>query len=198
MTSEGATVARTFLIADIRGYTSFTAERGDDAAADLARTFAQMTKETVEANEGYVIEFRGDEALCAFGSARQALRAALAMQQRFAAEQLPRGVGIGIDSGEAIPVDGGFRGTALNLAARLCAQAKPGQIIASEAAIHLAAHVDGIAYVEPRTLKLKGFDAPVRAVDVVDAADRRSKRPRTSSRPLSGRGRRQCQPDSRR
>src|SRR3954452_7074135 len=142
MTTEGAAGARTFLIADIRGYTAYTAERGDDAGADLAAQFAEIAREVVEALEGFVIELRGDEALCAFVSARQALRAALAMQERFKAE-LSRGVGIGIDSGEAIPVDNGFRGTALNLAARLCAQAKPGQIIASEAAIHLAAHVDG-------------------------------------------------------
>ena len=126
MTSEGAAVARTFLIADIRGYTAYTAEHGDDAAAaELANRFAELAREVVEAHEGFVIELRGDEALAAFVSARNALRAALAMQVRFKEAQLPRGVGIGIDSGEAIPVDGGFRGTALNLAARLCAQAKP-------------------------------------------------------------------------
>src|SRR5690242_18817653 len=133
MADDSAT-ARTFLIADIRGYTSYTAENGDDMAAALATQFANIARQVVEAYDGFVIELRGDEALCAFASARQALRAAIAMQQRFKAE-LRRGVGIGIDSGEAIPVGGGFRGTALNLAARLCAQAKPGQIVASEGAI---------------------------------------------------------------
>ena len=92
-------------------------------------------------------------------------------------------MGIGIDSGEAIPVEGGFRGTALNLAARLCAQAKPGQIIASEAVIHLAARVDGIAYIEPRTLRLKGYDDPVRAVDVVPVGDARVRRTAAPRRP---------------
>jgi YVTN family beta-propeller protein len=55
----------------------------------------------------------------------------------------------------------------LNLAARLCAQAGPGQILASEAVIHLAAKVEGIAYVDPRTFRLKGYAKPVRAVEVV-------------------------------
>ena len=83
MTAEGAAGARTFLIADIRGYTAYTAERGDDAAAALANRFAELCRDVVEAHEGFVIELRGDEALCAFVSARQALRAALALQQRF-------------------------------------------------------------------------------------------------------------------
>jgi len=161
---------RTFLIADIRGYTTYTVEHGDAAAADLAGRFADLVREVVEAREGFLIELRGDEALVAFVSARQALRAALELQAKFAAAELPRGVGIGLDSGEAIPVGDGYRGGALNLAARLCAQAKAGQIIASEGVIHLAARVDGIAYVEARTLRLKGYDAPVRAVDVVSAA----------------------------
>ena len=35
--------------------------------------------------------------------------------------------------------------------------------------IHLAAKVDGVAYVDPRTFKLKGYADPVRAVEVVPA-----------------------------
>ena len=51
----------------------------------------------------------------------------------------------------------------------MCAQAKAGEVLASEAVIHLAAKVDGLAYVDARTLKLKGYDRPVRAVDVVSS-----------------------------
>ena len=69
--------------------------------------------------------------------------------------------------GEAVPVGDGYRGSALNLAARLCAQAGPGEVIASEAVIHLAARLDGISYVEPRSFRLKGLAEPIRAVGVV-------------------------------
>ena len=61
----------TFLIADIRGYTRFTHERGDDAATRLAMLCAAVTKEVVTAHDGTVVELRGDEALVAFASARQ-------------------------------------------------------------------------------------------------------------------------------
>jgi class 3 adenylate cyclase len=63
-------------------------------------------------------------------SAREAIRAAVELQrslreQADEATTFPLGVGIGIDSGEAVPTEGGYRGGALNLASRLCAIAKP-------------------------------------------------------------------------
>ena len=164
---DHGTESRTFLIADVRGYTKYTAEYGDQAAGDLVARFAELVQEVVTAREGLLLELRGDEALVVFVSARQALRAAVELQDRFAAADLPRGVGIGLDAGEAVPVGDGYRGSALNLAARLCAQAGPGEIIASEAVIHLAARLDGISYVEPRSFRLKGLAEPIRAVGVV-------------------------------
>ena len=166
---------RTFLIADIRGYTTYTTEHGADAAAQLAGEFAAIVREVVTSHDGFLLELRGDEALAVFVLARRALRAALELQTRFAAE-LPRGVGIGLDAGEAIPVEGGYRGSALNLAARLCGQAGPGETLASEAVIHLAAKVDGIGYADPKTYRLKGMEEPIRAVHVV-SAELASKKP---------------------
>jgi class 3 adenylate cyclase len=95
---------RTFLIADVRGYTLFTQERGDEAAAKLAARFAQVAREGIEARGGTLIELRGDEALAVFASPRQALRAATDLQTRFADEtiadpSLPLPVGIGLDAG---------------------------------------------------------------------------------------------------
>ena len=176
---------RTFLIADIRGYTTYTREHGDEAGAALAARFAELVAEVVTARDGLLIELRGDEALVMFVSARKALRAAIDLQARFAQAELPRGVGIGLDAGEAIPVGDGYRGTALNLAARLCAEAGPGETLASETVIHLAAKLDGIAYVDARALKLKGYTDSVRVVVVMPSE--RSRGRRLASRHGSGR-----------
>jgi class 3 adenylate cyclase len=54
---------RTFLIADVRGYTRFTQEHGDEAAAELTGAFAKATRAVVAVCEGDVVELRGDEAL---------------------------------------------------------------------------------------------------------------------------------------
>jgi hypothetical protein len=104
--SAGAQI-RTFLIADVRGYTLFTQERGDEAAAKLAAKFADIAREGVEARGGTLLELRGDEALCVFASAREAIRTAVDLQRRFVEEtlddpELPLTVGIGLDAGEAV------------------------------------------------------------------------------------------------
>lgn len=162
---------RTFLIADIRGYTAFTRDHGDEAAAALATEFARLMRVGVADFSGQVLELRGDEALVAFPSTRQALRAAVDLQLNFARvseEQpdLPLAVGIGLDAGEAVPVEGGYRGAALNMAARLCSVAGPREILATEAVTHLAGTVTGLRYVPRRLKRLKGMTEPVRAVQV--------------------------------
>jgi class 3 adenylate cyclase/streptogramin lyase len=162
---------RAFLIADVRGYTLFTQERGDEAGAKLAAKFARVAREGVEARAGRVIELRGDEALCVFASPRQAIRAAVEMQERFVEETLsdpalPLGVGIGLDAGEAVPVEGGYRGGALNLAARLCGEAGPGEILASREIIHLARRVEEVSYTDRGELSFKGLADPVNVIEV--------------------------------
>jgi class 3 adenylate cyclase/ABC-type transport system substrate-binding protein len=173
--SDTATEIRTFLIADVRGYTLFTQERGDEAAGKLAKRFAEVAREGVEARGGSVLELRGDEALAVFGSARQAIRAAVELQGRFVDEtvadpSLPLRVGIGIDAGEAVPIEGGYRGRALNLAARLCGLAGPGEVLASREAVHLAGTVEGVRFIDRGPVHLKGLPDPVHAKRVVPEA----------------------------
>jgi branched-chain amino acid transport system substrate-binding protein len=170
--TESGVVVRTFLIADVRGYTRFTQAHGDEEAGKLAAKFAELAREAVTATGGEVLELRGDEALCVFPSARQALRAAVEVQRRFRARvdgqpAFPLGVGVGLAAGEAVPIEGGYRGGALNLAARLCSLAGPGQILASETVTSLAGAVDGLRFVERRAVRVKGIERPVRALEVL-------------------------------
>jgi non-specific serine/threonine protein kinase len=163
---------QTFLIADVRGYTRYSNEHGDEAAARLAVRFAELAREVVVAHSGQVLELRGDEALAAFASAHRALHAAAALQARFAAEtaahpELPLRAGIGLDAGKAVPVAGGYRGLALNLAARLCALAAPGEVLASDKVVHLARKVEEVVYQPRRSATLKGFTALIQVVQVL-------------------------------
>ncbi len=164
---EGQTSARTFLIADVRGYSRYTDQYGDEAAARLAAKFADLVGEGVEAHDGEVVEIRGDEALAVFTSARQAIRAAVDLQEQFDEEmafddELPLRVGIGIDSGEAVQLeDGSFRGAALNVASRLCARAHGGQTLVSEATSRLAGRLGGIEYSDRGRVRLKNIPDPV-------------------------------------
>lgn len=169
-------VVRTFLIADVRGYTSLTNEQGVPAAARLADRFAILCRAQAAQHGGEVIELRGDEALAVFASPRSALVAAVTLQGIFRAEMradptLPLRVGMGIDAGEVVPIQGGFRGKALNLAARLCSLAGPFEVFASEDVVAQAERVEGLAYVERGRVQLKGFPDPIRVVHVLPQED---------------------------
>ena len=157
---------RTFLFADVRGYTSYTREQGDEAGAALAQQFAAVVQRLAPEHSGTLQELRGDEGLVVFDSARRALRFALALQQAVMSDGLPRPVGIGLDAGEAVPVESGFRGGALNRAARLCALARPGEVLASDAVRELAGATAGVTFGFRRVERLKGFEKPVGVVEV--------------------------------
>ncbi len=153
-----------FLIADIRGYTSFTQQYGDEAAARLTVDFANLARTTLERWDGQLVEVRGDEVLGVFASARQALRAAQDLHARYeeaarAHGEWPVGIGIGVDVGEAVPVENGYRGAALNRAARLCSLAEPGEVLVSTGVVYVAPQVDGIAYTARGQEQLKGLGA---------------------------------------
>jgi WD40 repeat protein len=133
--------------------------------------FASIAHEKLEAGGGSGLQFRGDEVLAIFTSARRAIRSAIELQDAFVQASigdpsfaLP--VGIGLDAGEGVEVDDGYRGGALNLAARLCSIAAAGEILASESVIHLARHIDGVAQVDRGTARLKGLADPVRLTSV--------------------------------
>ena len=180
MEDEQSALVRTFLIADIRGYTRFTEQHGDEASAKLAARFSEIVRDGVQVRGGQLIEIRGDEALAVFDSARQAIRAAMDLQSQFAEEtdmvsNCPIRVGIGIDSGEAFKLeDGSFRGAALNIAARLCALAQGGEIIVSEGTSHLAGRVPGLRYLDRGRAHLKGIADPVRLIRVAPEGEQQS------------------------
>ena len=113
--------------------------------------------------------------MCVFGSARQAVRAAVELQMSFRRRTndesvFPLPIGIGLDAGEAVPIEGGYRGGALNTAARLCSLAAPGQIFATDTVASLARRVEGIRFVDRRPVWLKGLEKPVRLIEVVPEA----------------------------
>src|SRR5262245_33808793 len=125
---------RTFLFADMRGYTAYTQEFGDEAASALAGRFADVVRTAMPQFEGELLELLGDGALCVFRSARQAVRAAVSLQRAFrspgeGAEPFSLGVGMGLDCGEAVAAQGEYHGAALNRASRLCSTAKGGEIL---------------------------------------------------------------------
>jgi class 3 adenylate cyclase len=168
---------RAFLLSDIRGYSSFAAARGDEAAAALTGRFIAVAERVLGGFGGESLGNRGDEVLFAFESPRQAIRAAVAFEQALLEAtsedpSLPMPAGVGIDVGEAVVVPDGWRANAINVAARLCSIAKGGEILATREVTHLAQAIDGVRYLPVPPVRLKGIPGAVAAIRIVaDAGD---------------------------
>src|SRR4029077_12508968 len=99
-----------------------------------------------------------------FTSASEAVRCAVAMQQRF--ERRYRGaeqalhIRIGVGAGEATVKDGDYFGVPSIEAARLCAQAPADGILVSIAVKMLAGRCEGVEFASAGALELKGFPPP--------------------------------------
>jgi serine/threonine-protein kinase len=159
----GGAQLRTFLVARAGGLGSI--EPDEQGEAELVRSFASIARAVVDAHEGVVQEVRGREAVAVFASSRQAIRAAIEFDESARLVNELGGLSIGLDAGEAFPVEGAFRGPALELATLLCEQARPGTVLSSEAVVHLAGPLDGVVHTPPRLIKGKGFPQAVRAVE---------------------------------
>jgi adenylate cyclase len=107
--------------------------------------------------------------MTSFSSATRALESAIAMQRAFAAHnesaEEPILVRVGMNAGEPIAEDEDLFGTAVNLAARICGHAEPGQVLASDVVRQLVAGKDFL-FADRGEANLKGFDEPVRLYEV--------------------------------
>ncbi len=174
MASESGARVRAFLIADIRGFTRFTNDVGDEGASRLAIRFASRTRECIERRGAALIEVRGDEALVVFDSVREAIRAAVELQRAYVMPEAgvdPLPVGIGVDAGEAVMADDDFHGAALNLAARLSSLAAAGEVLVSQEAAHLAGRVEGVRLEDRGSVRLKNLPDPVRVLRAAPETD---------------------------
>jgi class 3 adenylate cyclase len=163
---SGDDAYRGFLFADLRGYTAFAERRGDRRAADLLDAYRSLVREAVAKHAGAEIKTEGDSFYVVFPTARRAVAAGLDIleaAERFNREH-PEGpirVGIGINAGETVQRGEGFVGSAVNLAARVCAQAAPGQILVTSAVRDAVGRGAGVRFAPRRTRRLKGIGQPI-------------------------------------
>jgi predicted ATPase/class 3 adenylate cyclase len=168
------TEERTFLIADVRNYTAFTQEQGDQAAARLTMKFAALAAASARQHQGRLLSQRGDEVVAVFASPRRALRMALALIAICAEEtsrdpSLPLHVGVGVAVGKVVRVGEDYRGAALNLASRLCSLAREGEALASQPVVRQARQMPGVTFIERGAAQLKGLQDGVAIYSVLPA-----------------------------
>lgn len=177
----------TVVFLDIRGFTTFADSYEPEEVMGVLREYHANMGELILKHEGTLERFTGDGMMIFFNDpvpvsnpSEHAIRMALEMQERFAGlavawhkHDYDIDLGIGIAKGFATlgaigfegRIDYGAIGSVTNLAARLCSEASPGQIIIAKKVL---ATVEDLVQVEPMgDLHLKGFHKPVPAFNVI-------------------------------
>lgn len=180
---QETTITRGFLFADLRGYTDFVERRGAVAAAVLLTQYRALAREAIAQFGGAEIKTEGDSFYVVFDSVSSAVRCGLAITTAArAAADAPIRVGIGIHAGETIEADGGYVGSPVNIAARICAQAGPGEVLVSETVRALTATVLPVQFKSRGRRDLKGIADPIELFAVKEASDATTAWPSSSRR----------------
>jgi adenylate cyclase len=164
--AAGATQAVTIGFTDLEGFTRFTAERGDDAAARLLRTHYRDVGPVVRQARGRIVKHLGDGLLLVFPTADGGVRAALDLID---IAPPPLRLRAGLHTGEVMMTREDVMGHAVNVAARVTEEASGGQVLASSEVCAAAGDLRGVEFGRVRRRRLKGIEGRVGICEVLRA-----------------------------
>jgi len=175
-TKGDAVIQRTslaILFCDVRQFSKFAEARDPEVVIELLNKVLSIEAEIVKKHGGDVDKFVGDALVAWFSGDDRCLRAVRAadtmiksLQSHFDGQPGTR-IGAGIHVGEVVvgPIGSSARkdytaiGSVVNMAARLCSSAQPGQVLISEA---VTEELNGDVVLKPLPpISLKGFSEPV-------------------------------------
>jgi class 3 adenylate cyclase len=165
-----AASSTTIVFTDIEKSVDITRRLGDAAAQDLLRVHNDVVRKQLQSSDGHEIKHTGDGIMASFAAATAAIQCAIEIQRQIARhnEEHPEsfiGLRIGINSGEPVTEADDLFGISVQLAARVCGQAQPGQILVSNVVRELAAG-HSFLFGDQGNVALRGFDEPVRLFEV--------------------------------
>ncbi len=161
-----STSTSTIIFTDIVGSTVIRGRVGETAADELFRGHERAMRDVVTAHNGTVVKTGGDGIMASFHSATDAMRAAVALQQRTVQDFPSLKVRVGIASGDVSWEEGDCFGMPVVTAARLQAVAAGGQIVASALVCLLAGERSGTTFTSLGRLELAGITDQVEAFEV--------------------------------
>lgn len=161
---------RSIMFTDIVGSTEMCSRHGDDAAILMLGVHDSIVRAALGEHKGREVKHTGDGIMAAFNSAASAVKSACHILTGLRAHNdggpdLPVMVRVGISAGEPVEQAADLFGSTVQLAARLCAQADPGQILVSNVVADLCIGKN-LKFTDAGEVELKGFDGkiPTRAV----------------------------------
>jgi class 3 adenylate cyclase len=169
-TDPSDTGFRVVMVTDIAGSTALADQLGDQRFHDVLKTHNVLIRDALSRHAGTEVKHTGDGVLASFGSVSQGVECAVTIQRAFAAHNLggevqPVQVRIGLSAGEPVADHRDLFGAIVNLAARVCAFAQPGQILASNVIRELSLGKPFV-FSDVGEVKLKGFAKALRLHEV--------------------------------
>jgi adenylate cyclase len=146
----------TIAFADLAGYTRFTEEAGEEEALTTVERFIDAVTETLP-EDARVIKTIGDEVMIVGGDPGALTDWSVGFQQLWVERPMPR---IGIHTGVALYRDGDYYGRDVNLASRVVARARGGEVLVSDSVMDAIREDEHLEFENIGQVKLKGFDEP--------------------------------------
>jgi class 3 adenylate cyclase len=183
----GAAAYRGFLFSDMRGFTAFAERYGNTEAAAMVGRFLEIARAAITRHQGAQVKTEGDAIHAVFPSASSAVLCGLEIVDAAAAlnaqqPDRPLGLGVGVHAGEAVETAEGYIGRAVNIAARLCAAAKPGEVLVSSTVKGITQASIPVGFIPRGRRRLKGIQDPIVVYAVTRDATARA--PRAVPRPV--------------
>jgi adenylate cyclase len=155
--------AHTFLFMDLVGFTTLTAKRGDERAADVAQHLYGHVRGLLVEHGAEEIKTFGDAMMLRCDDPQLAIELGVLIVDGMSASNAFPPVRVGVHSGTAVCRDGDWYGSAVNVASRLCSAAGGAEVLVSEDACRAAGELEAVALGERRLHWLKNVPEPIAA-----------------------------------
>lgn len=153
-----ATTPVAIVFTDLEGFTRYTAQHGDEAALQLLAAHHLVIGPIVRSRGGRVVKRIGDGLMLSFPSAEAAVHAALELVE---VPPAPLRLRAGVHCGEAVVTQDDLIGHDVNVAARVAASARGGDVVATLAVRDAVGELRGIGFGRARRRSFKGVGEPV-------------------------------------
>ena len=167
-----STVEGTFVFADIAGFTALTEAHGDEDAAALVREFCRAVRAELPAGAKEVKTI-GDALMIALPHPGPAVLLGLRIAHELMLAHGGPTVRVGLHHGPAVAQDADFFGAAVNLAARVSAEAAGGEVLLTGTTAAMVTDLDGVVFESRGRRKLRNIRDPVELVSAVRAGEAR-------------------------
>ena len=144
--------------ADLAGYTRYTEEEGEEQALSYVERFIDAVGETLP-DDARIVKTIGDEVMIVGYDVQALTDWAVGFQRLWDDRPAAR---IGIHTGASLYRDGDYFGRDVNLASRVVARARGGEVLVTDAVSEAVEKGDYLDFEDIGEVKLKGFDEPRR------------------------------------